>query len=126
LDAALAGVEAAIDAANAPAGDAAEAERVFGARTERLLEAERRAGVGHHMLLSILNVDRVPGNAHYAGKRRQEELVRGGPVPWPILRAAPFPAFAVQVVDWALRDGAAEVAPAPLQPVAAADVGEAL
>src|SRR5690606_32864396 len=100
--------------------------RVFGARTERLLEAERRAGVGHHVLLSILNVDRVPGNAHYAGKRRQEEIVRGGPVPWTILRAAQFHEFAVQVVDWALRDGVAEVAPAPLQPVAVADVGGAL
>ena len=98
LDEALAGANAAIDVTNAHAGDAEEARSVFGAMTERLLAAEARAGVAHHVLLSILGVDRVEGNAHYAGKRRQEELVEAGPVPSTILRATQFHEFAEMVV----------------------------
>jgi uncharacterized protein YbjT (DUF2867 family) len=126
LDEALAGAGAAIDVTNAFATDADGARRAFGEMTERLLEAEARAGVGHHVLLSILGVDRVEGNAHYAGKRRQEEIVAAGQVPATILRAAQFHEFAEMVVDWTLSDGVAEIAPLLLQPVAAADVGEAL
>lgn len=126
LDGALAGAGAAVDAGNAPAGDAEEARKVFGARTQRLLAAEALAGVRHHVLLSILGVDRIPGNAHYAGKRRQEELVRRGPVPWTIVRASQFHEFAIQVVDWSMRDGTAPVAPVLIHPVAAADVGDVL
>ena len=126
LDEALAGAEAAIDVTNAYAGDAEEARGVFGAMTERLLAAEARAGVAHHVLLSILGVDRVAGNAHYAGKRRQEELVEAAPVASTILRAAQFHEFAEMVVGWTLRDGVAEIAPLLVQPVAAAEAGEAL
>jgi uncharacterized protein YbjT (DUF2867 family) len=126
LDEALAGADAAVDVTNAFAGDADDARRVFGAMTERLLDAEARAGVGHHVLLSILGVDRVEGNAHYAGKRRQEEVVEAGPVPATILRATQFHEFAEMVVDWTIRDGVAEVPPLLVQPVAAADAGQAL
>jgi uncharacterized protein YbjT (DUF2867 family) len=126
LDEALAGVDAVIDATNAWAEDAEGARRVFGAMTERLLAAERRAGVGHHVLLSIVGVDRLEGNAHHAGKRRQEELVEAGPVPATIQRATQFHEFPEQVVGWTERDGVAQIPPLLLQPVAAADVGAVL
>ncbi len=120
LDEALDGVNAVIDASNAAEPDD------FAAMTGRLLEAEARGGVGHHVLLSIVGVHRVAGNPHYAGKRRQEELVEAGPVPWTIVAATQFHEFAVQAVNWTLRDGVATVAPLLLQPVAAADAGDAL
>lgn len=120
LDAALAGVDAVIDASNAPAPDD------FAAMTQRLLDAEARAGVGHHVLLSIVGVHRVHGGPHHAGKRRQEELVEAGPVPWTIVAATQFHEFALQVVGWTARDGVATVPPLLLQPVAADEVGDAL
>jgi len=126
LDAALAGADAVVDVTNAPAGDAAAAEEMFGRMTEHLLAAERRAGVRHHVLLSILGLDRVRGNAHYAGKRRQEALVEAGTVPATILRAAQIHEFAEMIVDWTLDDGVARVPPVLLQPVAASDVGRIL
>jgi hypothetical protein len=46
-----------------------------------LLSAEHHAGVRHHVVLSIVCVDRVQGNAHYAGKREQERLALAGPEP---------------------------------------------
>jgi uncharacterized protein YbjT (DUF2867 family) len=82
--------------------------------------------VGHHVLLSIAGVDRVEGNAHYAGKRRQEEVVAAGPIPYTILPATQFHEFAEMVVGWTERDGSAAVPPLLVQPVAAADVGEVL
>jgi uncharacterized protein YbjT (DUF2867 family) len=82
--------------------------------------------VRHHVLLSILGIDRLEGNAHYAGKRRQEELVEAGPVPATILRATQFHEFAEMVVDRTIRDGVAQIPPLLVQPVAAADAARAL
>lgn len=62
-------------------------------------------GCGHHVVLSIVGVDRVEGNAHYAGKRRQEELALAGPVPATVLRATQFHEFAEMVVCWTRRGG---------------------
>jgi uncharacterized protein YbjT (DUF2867 family) len=126
LDEALAGADAVIDAMNAFARDADQARETFGAMTERLLDAEQRAGVAHHVLLSIVGVDRVEGNAHYAGKRRQEELVEASPVPATIMRATQFHEFAEMLVDWTLQGGVATLPPLLVQPIAASDVGDVL
>jgi uncharacterized protein YbjT (DUF2867 family) len=126
LDAALEGVEAVVDATNGTAADREEAVAYFGTTTRNLLAAGARAGVRHHVLLSIACLDRVEGNAHYAGKREQERLVSGGPVPWTIVRATQFHDFAAMVTSWTERDGAATVAPLLLQPIAPADVAEIL
>jgi uncharacterized protein YbjT (DUF2867 family) len=126
LDEALAGADAVVDVTNTAAPDAAAARDFFGATTANLLAAERRAGVGHHVVLSILGVDRVEGNAHYAGKRRQEEIAAAGDVPVTVIRAAQFHEFAGQVVDWTRQGDVATVPPALVQPVAASDVGRAL
>jgi uncharacterized protein YbjT (DUF2867 family) len=123
---ALAGSDAVVDVLNMPANDADEARAVFGAATRRLLDAERQAGVEHHVLLSILALDRVDGNAHHAGKRAQEELLLAHGVAATVLRAAHFHEFAGMVVGWTRRDGVAIVPPLLVQPVAASDVGEAL
>jgi uncharacterized protein YbjT (DUF2867 family) len=126
LDDALAGVEAVIDVTNAPAADRTESVAYFGATTRNLLAAEERAGVGHHVLLSIVGIDRVEGNPHYAGKREQERLVAAGPVPWTIVPATQFHDFAAMVTSWTEQDGVATVAPLLVQPIAPADVADIL
>jgi uncharacterized protein YbjT (DUF2867 family) len=126
LDAALVGVDAVVDATNATATDRAEAVAYLGAITRNLLAAEQRAGVGHHVVLSIVGVDRVDGNAHYAAKREQERLVEAGPVPWTIVPATQFHDFAAMVTRWTERDGAATIAPLLVQPIAPADVADVL
>lgn len=122
LDAALTGVNAVIDTTNCTATDRDEAVAWFGTATQNLLAAEERAGVGHHVLLSIVGVDRVDGNAHYAGKREQERLVTAGRVPWTIVRATQFHDFAAMVAGWTEQDGSATIAPLLVQPIAPADV----
>jgi uncharacterized protein YbjT (DUF2867 family) len=126
LDAALTGVEAVIDVTSSPATDREEAAAYFGTTTRNLLAAEERAGVRHHVLLSIAGVDRVEGNAHYAGKREQERVVTEGPIPWTIVPATQFHDFAAMVTSWTEQDGAATVAPLLVQPIAPADVADVL
>ena len=124
LDAALSGVQAVVDVANVATQRRSAAMGFFTAATSALLAAGARAGVRHHVVLSIVGVDRVD-TGYYAGKRAQEELVRNGDVPWTVLRATQFHEFADQVLG--LVGG--PVAPVPamrVQPVAAREVGEHL
>ncbi|UMG94133.1 NAD(P)H-binding protein [Nocardioides sp. TF02-7] len=111
VDGVLAGVDAVIDVTNVLTAERAEAQRHFATMTKALLAAEQVAGVGHHVLLSIAGVHRVDGNAHYAGKRLQEELVEAGPVPWTIVPATQFYDFAMMVTGWTEQDGVAPIAP---------------
>lgn len=126
LDDALADVEVVVDATNGPATDRAETVKYFGTATRNLLAAEERAGVRHHVLLSIAGIDRIEGTAHYAGKREQERLVAAGPVPWTIVPATQFHDFAAMVASWTEQDGVAMIAPLLVQPIAPADVADVL
>lgn len=126
LDNALTGVEAVVDVTNGPPADRAGTVAYFRTTTGNLLAAGRRAGVRHHVLLSIVGVDRVEGNAHYAGKREQERLVSAGPLPWTIVPATQFHDFAAMVASWTEQDGVATVAPLLVQPIAPADVADVL
>lgn len=126
LDAALNGVDGVVDATSFEAADTDEAVAYFGAATRNLLAAEEQAGVRHHVLLSIVGIDRVEGNPHYAGKREQERLVTEGPVPWTIVPFTQFHDFAAMLASWTERDGVAMIAPLLVQPIAPADVADIL
>ncbi|WP_456599141.1 SDR family oxidoreductase [Blastococcus sp. SYSU DS0616] len=126
LDEALTGVQAVVDVTNSAATEVDEALTYFGSATRNLLAAEDRAGVRHHVLLSIAGLHRVQGNAHYAGKRLQERLVEEGPVPWTIVPATQFHDFPAMVAGWTEKNGVATVAPLLLQPVAPDDVASIL
>ena len=65
------GAAAVIDVSNVTTLDEDVATRFFVAGTERLLAAEKTAGVRHHVLLSIVGVDRVP-TGYYGAKIAQE------------------------------------------------------
>jgi uncharacterized protein YbjT (DUF2867 family) len=124
LRAALAGVDAVIDVANVTTSKRAVSERFFIAATSHLRDAAARAGVGHYVVLSIVGLDRVD-LPYYAGKRRQEDLLAAGTVPWTVLRATQFHEFAAQVL--ARTRGPVALIPAmPSRPVSVAEVADAL
>jgi uncharacterized protein YbjT (DUF2867 family) len=85
-EAALEGVEAVVDAANSQK----DADEVLIGGTRRLLAAAAKAGVRHHLLISIVGCDLVPSFDYYEAKIAQEEAVAAGRVPWSILRATQF------------------------------------
>ena len=78
------------------------------------------------MVLSIAGLWRVDGNAHYEGKRAQEEAVTAGDVPYTIVPATQFHDFAEMVASWTEADGVAQLPPLLIQPVAPGDVAEVL
>ena len=122
----LRGVTSVIDVSNIAAATREESIDRFGRAARNLLDAGQRVGVRHHVLLSILGVDRVDGNAHYAGKREQERVVTSGSIPWTIVRAAQFHDFAEMVAGWTERDGVATIPPLLVQPIAPRDVAQLL
>jgi uncharacterized protein YbjT (DUF2867 family) len=126
LTTALDGVDAVVDVTSTPAVDPAEASAFFGSITSNLLAAERNNGVRHHVVLSIVGVDRVEGNGHYVGKRRQEEFVSAGDIPWTIQRATQFFDFPAMVAGWTTVDGVATLPPLLIQPVSSDDVAARL
>lgn len=87
LEAALAGCDVVVDAANSTSPRTMRATLVDG--TKRLVAAEHAAGVGHHVCVSIVGCDRVP-MPYYKVKVAQEDAVMAGPVPWTIVRATQF------------------------------------
>lgn len=123
---AVAGADVLIDVTNNPSQDEAEIVDFFGTVTRNLLAAGEKAGVRHHVLLSIVGIDHNRRTPHYAGKREQERLVASGPMPWSIVRATQFHDFAAMVAGWAERDGTAAIAPLLVQPIAPADVAAIL
>ncbi|MDQ1739700.1 MAG: hypothetical protein QOE53_1352 [Pseudonocardiales bacterium] len=124
LDAALAGAEVVIDVSNVATLSKKRSVRFFTAGTERLIEAGGRAGVRHHVALSIVGIDRV-GFGYYEGKLSQEDLVRRGGLAWTVLRATQFHEFAGQLLD--RSPGPLAVAPRMrVQPVAAREVAQRL
>lgn len=122
LDAALAGVDVVVDVVNIGTQRRGRAVEFFGTATATLLRAERRAGVRHHLTLSIVGIDRVD-TGYYAGKLRQEEVLARGDIPWTILRSTQFHEFAGQLLD--LVPGPVAIVPNLLsRPVAAREVAE--
>ncbi|WP_402468469.1 SDR family oxidoreductase [Isoptericola aurantiacus] len=125
LDAALAGVDAVVDTLNAVSVRARAATEFFTTTSRHLLDAEARAGVGHHVLLSIVGIDRVEKYGYFQGKLAQEQVVRSGDVPWTILRATQFHEFPGQIMS-AFGGPVAMMPRMRCRPVAAREVGEKL
>jgi uncharacterized protein YbjT (DUF2867 family) len=121
VDQALAGAEAVVDVSNVTTSSGRASVRFFTAATTTLLAAAARAGVGHVLTLSIVGADTIDF-PYYRGKRRQEELLAAGPVPWTLLRATQFHELPEQLLD---RLPGGPVVPVPVmasQPVAAREV----
>lgn len=126
LDEALVGVDVVVDVTNTRSQDQAEIVDFFGTITGNVLAAEDRAGVRHHVLLSIVGIDHEQHVAHYAGKREQERRIKAGPIPWSIVRATQFHDFAVTVASWTMNDGTAAIPPLLVQPIDQQEVGRML
>lgn len=119
LDTAVAGVDAIVHCATTPGGGDERA-------AAHLIEAARKAGVGHLVYISIVGVDRVPFG-YYKSKLAVEKLVEESGLGWTVLRATQFHDLLVQVFR-ALSKVPVMVLPAGVsdQPVEVAEVADRL
>jgi uncharacterized protein YbjT (DUF2867 family) len=123
LDAALTGAQVVVDVLGAPTWDQEELLRFFRDSARTLVAAEARAGVGHHVVLSIVGMDRTDRPGPYiSAKLAQEDEVRKGGVPYTIARATQFFEFLAFIGEAA----GYRLPPAPMQPIAVDDVAALL
>ncbi len=123
---ALEGAEVVVDVANAPAWDDAAVLEFFQTSSRNLLAAETAAGVGHHVVLSVVGTDRLPESGYLRAKVAQEEAVKAATIPYTILRATQFFEFIGRIADSTTDGNTVRLAPALVQPEAADDVAAAL
>jgi uncharacterized protein YbjT (DUF2867 family) len=122
LDRALAGAEVVVDLTNSPSWADDDVLAFFRDSSTHLLAAERAAGVGHHVILSIVGADRVPDSGYLRAKVAQEQIVQSGPVPYSIVRSTQFFEFVPGIADAATVEQTVHATPGRLQPIASADV----
>ncbi|MGB8943153.1 MAG: NAD(P)H-binding protein [Streptomyces sp.] len=125
LDEALKGADTVVNVTNSPTFDEASLD-FFRTSVGHLLAAGERAGVRHQVILSIVGVDQVPQLDYYRAKALQEDLLRQGPTPYSIVRATQFFEFMDAVMTWTADDRAVRLPATPIQPIATAEVVQAL
>jgi uncharacterized protein YbjT (DUF2867 family) len=123
---ALTGAAAVVDVSNSPSFEDAAVLKFFRTSTGNLLDAEAAAGVGHHVTLSIVGCDRVPESGYLRAKVAQEKLIRNSPIPYSIVRATQFFEFFTRIADEATDGNTVRIPPVLFQPMAAADVANAV
>jgi uncharacterized protein YbjT (DUF2867 family) len=123
---ALTGASVVVDVSNAPAWEDDAVMHFFKTATGNLLEAEKAAGVGHHVALSVVGTERLTESGYFRAKLAQEELIEGGPIPYTIVRATQFFEFMPRIADEATEGETVRLPPALIQPMAADDVAAAV
>ncbi|MFF7795429.1 NAD(P)H-binding protein [Streptomyces sp. NPDC007991] len=126
LAGALKGADVVVDVSNSPSFDTEPALDFFTRSARNLFAAEKEAGIRHHVGLSIVGVDQVPGYGYYQAKVAQENAVRGSGVPYSIVRATQFFEFVAPVMDMSTQDGEVRLPSTRLRPIASADVAAAV
>ncbi|BBY24515.1 SDR family oxidoreductase [Mycobacterium stomatepiae] len=123
---AVAGVHTVVDVANSPSWADDDVLEFFTTSTRNLLEAERTAGVMHHVALTIVGADRLPDSGYMRAKVAQEKVIVDSGFPHSIVRATQFFEFVGGIAD-SLADGDTVRAPhGAFQPIASADVATAI
>ncbi|HVW34682.1 MAG TPA: SDR family oxidoreductase, partial [Acidimicrobiia bacterium] len=95
----MAGAAAVIDVSNAPVWEDDAVREFFTTSTRNQLAAERDAGVGHHLAVTIAGADLLPDSGYLRAKVAQEAEIEGGGVPYTSLRATQFLEFLPQIVE---------------------------
>ena len=123
---ALAGAQVVVDVANAPNWEDRAVLEFFETSSRNLLAAEKVAGVGHHVALSIVGTERLPSSGYFRAKLAQEKLIEGGDVPYTIVRATQFFEFVGGIAQSGDDGKTVRLPSATLQPIASDDVAAAL
>jgi uncharacterized protein YbjT (DUF2867 family) len=122
LEAALAGAQVVVDLANSPSFESSAVLDFFRMHENNLLAAEKRAGVAHHIALSIVGTDRSPDNGYFRAKVAQEDMIKGSGIPYTIIRSTQFMEFLDAIANAGDTGGSVRIATGLFQPIAADDV----
>src|SRR5207248_9640312 len=123
---ALVGAQVVVDVANAPSWEDKAVLEFFETSGRNLLAEEATAGVGHHVALSVVGTDRLLTSGYFRAKMAQENLIKGSPIPYTIVRATQFFEFVGAIAQSATEGQTVRLPPAMMQPIVSDDVAAAL
>ncbi len=123
---ALAGADALVDVTNSPSFEADAVLAFFTSSAANLVDAAKRAGVGHYVALSIVGVDGLPDSGYFRAKVAQEKIITDSGTPYTIVRATQFAEFADAIIDSMTVGNEVRVPDALIQPIPADDVAAAV
>src|SRR5262245_45704837 len=123
---ALAGAHVVVDVANSPSFEDEAVRKFFETSGTNLLAADKAAGVGHHVALSIVGTDRLRDSGYMRAKLIQESLIKKSGVPYSILRSTQFFEYVGRLAESSADGNRVRVSNALFQPIFSADVVAAL
>jgi uncharacterized protein YbjT (DUF2867 family) len=122
LNEALQGANVVVDVSNSPSFDNEPVMHFFKTSNENLLPAEKKAGVQHHIALSVVGTQKLLASGYFRAKQVQEDMIKASGLPYTIVHATQFFEFAGGVLQMSIADGKVVVPDANIQPIASKDV----
>ncbi|MFF3565052.1 SDR family oxidoreductase [Streptomyces sp. NPDC002574] len=122
----LQGASVVVDVSNSPSFEDEPVMHFFRTSTSNLLQEEAKAGVGHHVALSVVGTDRLQESGYFRAKQVQEELISGSGIPYSIVHATQFFEFMKGIADAATEGDTVRLAPVKIRPIHSDDVAAAV
>src|SRR5262245_9976481 len=126
LEEALAGAQVVVDVTNSPSFEDKAVLDFFTTSGHNIVAAEVKAGVKHHVALSVVGTERLPESGYLRAKMAQEKLIKESPIPYTILHATQFFEFLGSIAKSGAVGETIHLPPALFQPIASDDVVAAL
>lgn len=123
---ALTGADVVVDVSNSPSFDDKPAMDFFQTAGRNIAEAEKAAGVRHHVALSVVGTDRLQDSGYFRAKQVQEWMIRDSGIPWTLVQATQFFEFLRGIAGFSARGEDVRLPPVHFQPMAAQDVAAAI
>jgi uncharacterized protein YbjT (DUF2867 family) len=116
---ALSGADALVDVVNSPSFEDDPVMEFFTKSATNLVDAAKRAGVGHYVCLSIVGIDDLPDSGYMRAKVVQEKVITQSGIPYTIVRATQFAEFTDGITASMTVGDQVRVPDALIQPVTA-------
>lgn len=126
LNEAMAGAEVVIDLANSPSFEDQAVLEFFQTSGRNLFAAAKKAGVKHHVALSVVGAERLASSGYMRAKVAQEKIIRESGIPFTIIHSTQFFEFLGGIIKAASKGDTVHVSPALMQPIASMDVADAV
>lgn len=123
---ALQGADVVVDVANSPSFEDAAVMHFFETAGNNIAEAERDAGVSHHVALSVVGTENLQESGYFRAKLVQENIIKASGIPYTIVRATQFFEFLESIAYVATEGEIVRLSSALFQPIAADDVASIL
>ncbi|MCR8713109.1 SDR family oxidoreductase [Stenotrophomonas indicatrix] len=126
LESAMVDTDVVVDLANSPSFEDAAVLSFFVTAGHNILMAAKRAGVRHHVALSVVGTGKLAASGYFRGKIAQERLICDSGLPYTIIQSTQFFEFLPGIIQSAGNSTPLQLPTADVQPIAAEDVAEAV